>query len=231
MKNYIKSILRKLKQQISRMVFRRNLDDTFISNDFGFGRGTPIDRMYIENFFKNQAGEISGVCLEFGDTSYIDEFGKSVSKKYVFNYSEESSKINNIIMGDLTKLDTLSENSFDCILCINVLNFIYDLPSAVLGLKKLIKPNGKIIITMAGVSAHISRYDMDRWGDYWRLTDKAAMKLFKDAGLNVDKIQTYGNPYACSAQINGYCMEDLSQEKIVTSHPDYQLLVACMLSK
>ena len=231
MNNYIKSILRKLKQQLSRMVFKKDLGDNFISNDFGFGRGTPIDRMYIDSFFKKHAGEISGVCLEFGDTSYIDEFGESVSKKYEFNYSEESSKINNIIMGDLTKLDSLAANSFDCILCINVLNFIYDLPLAVQGLKKLIKPNGKIIITMAGVSAHISRYDMDRWGDYWRLTDKAAMKLFKDAGLNIDKVQTYGNPYACSAQINGYSMEDLSQEKIITYHQDYQLLVACILSK
>ena len=231
MNNSIKSIFRKLKQQITRLIYDRDLDDTFISNDFGFGRGTPIDRIYIENFLKKYAEEISGECLEFGDTSYIDKFGKSVSKKYTFNYSEESSKIKNIIMGDLTKLDNLSANSFDCILCINVLNFIYDLPSAVQGLKKLIKPNGKIIVTMAGVCAHISRYDMDRWGDYWRLTDKAAMKLFKDAELNIDKIQTYGNPYACSAQVNGFSMEDLLQEKIIPSHPDYQLLVACMLSK
>lgn len=231
MKNYIKSILRKLKQQSVRIVFNRDLEDSFISNDFGFQRGKPIDRVYIENFISQHVEKISGVCLEFGDTSYIDLFGKSVTEKYSFNYSNEPSEQNNNIMGDLTKLDTLSIDSFDCILCINVLNFIYDLPVAAEGLKKLLKPNGKIIITIAGVASHISRYDMDRWGDYWRFTDKSAAKLFKEAGFHIEKIQTYGNPYACSAQINGYSMEDLSKEKVVKSDPDYQLLVACVLSK
>jgi SAM-dependent methyltransferase len=224
-------MLRKLKQQFVRIAFNKDLEDSFISNDFGFGRGKPVDRFYIESFIKQHTDKILGSCLEFGDTTYIDLFGKSVKDKYSFNYSSEPSQYKNNIMGDLTKIDTLSKNSFDCILCINVLNFIYDLPIAVEGLKKLIKPNGKIIITLAGVSSHISRYDMDRWGDYWRFTNKSAIKLFKDAGFHVEKIQTYGNPYACSAQINGYSMEDLSKEKIVKSDPDYQLLIACILSK
>src|SRR5947208_3646362 len=47
-----------------------------ISFYFGFDRGTPIDRYYIEKFLSTQATHIRGRVLEVGDDSYSRRFGK-----------------------------------------------------------------------------------------------------------------------------------------------------------
>jgi len=216
---------------ITRNFFKKKFEEDFISSDFGFNRGSPVDRFYIGEFFSENREILSGVCLEFGDTSYIDKYGMSVSKKMTFNHSENSSMKGEELMGDISKIETLPKDVFDCIVCVNVLNFIYDAPAAFLGLRKLLKFGGYVMLTVAGPSAHISRYDMDRWGDYWRMTDKAAIRLAEGARFNVVKSKTYGNPYSCVAQMNGFCVEDLPEEKLIASHSDYQLVVTLLLSK
>ena len=228
---FIKHLLRSMKSLVIRLFIRRKIDHVFLANDFGFKRGSPVDRFYIGQFFNINRNVLTGVCLEFGDTKYIDKYGCRVSKKYTFNYASNSSMEGELLKGDLSRIETLPRELVDCIVCVNVLNFIYDLPLALSGLKKILKPGGKIILTVAGAAAHISRYDMDRWGDYWRITDKAAIKLADEAGFKVLKVETYGNPYSCSAQLNGFSVEDLIKEKIEQSHPDYQLVVALLLEK
>jgi SAM-dependent methyltransferase len=228
---FFKNLLLSIKGAIIRRVIKKQLNNEFLGSDFGFSRGCPVDRFYIDQFFNSHRGVVTGVCLEFGDTSYIKKYGNAVSGKYTFNYSKDCSMTGYQLVGDVSKVEELPCEMFDCIVCVNVLNFIYDSLSSLRGLKKLLKPGGQIILTLAGTSAHISRYDMDRWGDYWRMTDKAAIKLAEQAGFQVLKVETYGNPYACSAQLNGFSVEDLTYEKILPSHPDYQLVVGLLLTK
>src|SRR5919112_603630 len=46
-----------------------------ISSLFGYDRGRPVDRYYIENFLAHHADDIKGRVLEIGDASYTREFG------------------------------------------------------------------------------------------------------------------------------------------------------------
>src|SRR3954466_14293166 len=46
-----------------------------LSTEFGFDRGTPIDRYYIEAFLAANAGDVRGRVLEIGDDSYSRQFG------------------------------------------------------------------------------------------------------------------------------------------------------------
>src|SRR5689334_2088523 len=48
---------------------------TPISRDWGFDRGRPIDRYYIERFLEANANHIQGRVLEIGDNSYTRRFG------------------------------------------------------------------------------------------------------------------------------------------------------------
>ena len=45
------------------------------SRDWGYDRGTPIDRVYIEQFLASHADDVRGACLEVMNADYTDRFG------------------------------------------------------------------------------------------------------------------------------------------------------------
>src|SRR5829696_76019 len=48
---------------------------TPVSDRWGFDRGLPIDRYYIEAFLGARAHDIRGAVLEVGDRAYTSRFG------------------------------------------------------------------------------------------------------------------------------------------------------------
>ena len=56
---------------------------------------------------------------------------------------------------------------------------IFDFRAAIANCYRALKPGGVLLATFPGIS-QISRYDMDRWGDYWRFTDLSARRLFEE---------------------------------------------------
>src|SRR5829696_5733833 len=45
------------------------------SRKWGYDRGTPIDRVYIEEFLARHADDVRGACLEVMNARYTDRFG------------------------------------------------------------------------------------------------------------------------------------------------------------
>jgi hypothetical protein len=45
------------------------------SRDWGYDRGTPIDRVYIERFLADHADDVRGACLEVMNADYSVRFG------------------------------------------------------------------------------------------------------------------------------------------------------------
>ena len=108
---------------------------------------------------------------------------------------------------------------------------MYDFHSALQGLNHLLSDKGVVLLTVAGPSAHISRYDMDRWGDFWRFTDKSLALAVDRAGFLTLNSCCYGNPYTSSFQALGYSSDDYKSFQDISSHQDYQVLVAAVLVK
>lgn len=81
------------------------------------------------------------------------------------------------------------------------------------------------LITVAGIS-QISRYDMDRWGDYWRFTDLSIKKAFEEifGEGNVD-VETYGNVLATTAFLQGISSEELTKKELFYKDKDYQMTI------
>lgn len=188
-----------------------------VSSLFGFDRGTPIDRYYIEKFLSENAEYIHGNILEIADVGYSKKYSKY--DKDVFHVltfdnppNEENIKI---INGDLTKIDTLPSNMMNCFICTQTLNFIYDVREAIKGCYKLLNEGGVLLATVGCIS-QISRYDMDRWGDYWRFTDLSIKKLFEEIFPKENiEIVTYGNALAATAFLQGLAVEDIKNRKLL----------------
>jgi SAM-dependent methyltransferase len=200
------------------------------TRDFGASRGLPICRYYIENFLNTYYADIQGHVLEIGDNRYTKKFGgKRVKQSDVLHALEGNPQAT--IVGDLSTGKNLPSGTFDCIILTQTLLAIFDLPAVVNTLHHILKPEGVVLITTPGVS-QISRYDMERWGDYWRLTDLSAKNLFEPVfGKDSVKIETYGNVLSCVAYLMGLSSRDLSPPELAVMDPDYQLIVTVRAQK
>ena len=133
-----------------------------ISNVFGFDRGQPIDRYYIEGFLTANASDIRGHVLEIGDDAYTQKFGrKRVTKSDVLHAVKGNPQAT--LVGDLATGKGIPEAAFDCMILTQTFHCIYDLKSAIANSYRALKPGGVLLATFPGIS-QISRYDMDRWG-------------------------------------------------------------------
>lgn len=195
-----------------------------ISRSFGFDRGRPIDRLYIEAFLARHRADIAGHVLEVGDNRYTRQFGAGrVTSSDVLDLQTDNP--NATLYGDLTR-DDLPGGRYSCVIVTQVLQFVYDLPAAVANLHRALAPGGVLLVTLPAVS-QICRFDMDRWGDYWRFTSASARRLLGDAfGPAGVAVETFGNVLAASAFLYGLAVEDLTEEELLAHDPDYELLVA-----
>ena len=194
-----------------------------VSRVFGFDRGTPIDRYYIENFLEKHRPQIQGHVLEVGDSKYTRKFGSHVQSHCSLQVNGEAA--NTVLVGDLTDPQSLPSQRFDCFICTQTLNVIYQCQTAVQSCYQVLKPGGVLLGTEAGL-CQISRYDMQRWGDYWRFTTKSAQRLYAESfGADNVEVHAYGNVLAASALLYGYAAEEFHKKELDLQDEDYQVLI------
>lgn len=200
----------------------RRLDP--FTRSFGYDRGQPIDRYYIEKFLKKNESSIAGHVVEIGDDRYTRQFGGSkVTKSDVLDQDHPDSSPT--IIADLTKADHIPSDSFDCIIIVQTLQFIYNTDDAIKSLHRILKPQGVILASLPSLSP-ICRYDMDRWGDYWRFTSAAAQRLFGDVfGSENIEVSAHGNVLVSLAFLYGMATEELTAEELDFYDRDYEALV------
>jgi hypothetical protein len=225
----MKKIL-KFFQRFSRPVNWYNLRSTIpISSIFGIDRGTPIDRFYIEDFLKSNKHLIKGKCCEISENTYTKKFGDKQCVSEILHHNNDNDKAT--IVGDLSKVDLLPQNMIDCFILTQTLNFIYDYESAVKGLYQILNKNGVGLITVSGIS-QISKYDYDRWGDYWRFTDLSIKKMFEKVfDKNNVEVITYGNVLAATAFLHGISAEELRHEELLENDTNFQITIAIKVIK
>lgn len=207
---------------------------------FGWSRGTPIDRHYIERFLEQQAGQegyllgdIRGRVLEIGDDRYTRRFGNvwegapeeappgAVTAVEILQ--ADGSNPEATVVGDLVTGEGVPDEAFDCIICTEVLQLIYDAKAAVATMARSLRPGGVALVTVPGVSPRC-RPDADIFGDYWRFTSDSVRSIFEESfpAENVT-VETSGNVHVAAAFLYGLCAEDIRREALELHDPDYEL--------
>jgi SAM-dependent methyltransferase len=197
---------------------------TPISRVFGLDRGQCIDRFYIERFLSVHARDIRGAVLEIGDDAYAVKFGRDrVTRCDVLHV--EAGHPGATIVADLTNADGMSSDAFDCIIFTQTLQFVYDVRAAARTLHRLLKPGGVLLTTVPGIS-QISRFDMDRWGEYWRFTTLSMRRLLEEVfpSENVS-VEAHGNVLTAVTFLHGLAAEELRPDELDYHDADYELLI------
>ncbi|MGL6345186.1 MAG: glycosyltransferase, partial [Waterburya sp.] len=119
---------------------------TPISDNFGFDRGLPVDRYYIENFLLRQSQDIQGKVLELLDNTYTLRFGGDrVTQSEILHAPMGDITPSVSIVADLTSADNIPSDSFDCIILTQTLQFIYDFRAAIKTIYRILKPGGVLL--------------------------------------------------------------------------------------
>ncbi len=202
---------------------------TPVSRVFGYDRGSPVDRRYIESFLARHADDIRGRVLEIGDNAYTVRFGGGdVTQSDILHVSEVNPDAT--IVGDLAHGEHLPSEAFDCIVLTQTLHLVFDLHAATATLHRILKPRGVLLMTVPGVSS----VDRGDWGTswYWSLTAAALKRLleerFPGSGLAVT---TYGNVLTAVAFLHGLAVEDLRPQDFEKTDAHYPVIVAARAVK
>jgi GNAT superfamily N-acetyltransferase/SAM-dependent methyltransferase len=200
------------------------------SRAFGFDRGGPVDRHYIERFLAAHAQDIRGAVVEIGDDHYTRRFGGNrVGSSAVLDHGAANPRAT--IVADLADAPHVPDASFDCAICTQTLMFLFPVDAAVATLHRILRPGGVALVTLAGIS-QIVRHDMDHGGDWWRFTTASAQRLFEDAFAGGEvEVGSHGNTLAATAFLLGLGMQEVSAQDLDIHDPDYQLIVTVRARK
>jgi glycosyltransferase involved in cell wall biosynthesis/SAM-dependent methyltransferase len=196
---------------------------TPLSRAFGYDRGLPVDRHYIERFLAEHAADVRGATLEVGDHTYTRRFGGArVTRADVLHVRPGAPGAT--LIADLGRADPLPREAFDCILLTQTLHLVYDVRAAVAALHRMLRPGGVLLATLPG----LSQVDAGEWRDswYWSFTALSARRLFESAfPAGSVAVESWGNVLAATAFLHGVAAGELRPHELEHRDPCYPLLV------
>jgi len=176
-----------------------------VSRTFGYERGVPIHRYYVDRFFEAHAHRIHGRCLEFDNSGHLRKFGRGRATRIdVLDLSADNA--NATIVADLTQPNNIPSDIFDCIVCVHVLHLVYEADALTRELHRLLAPEGTLLVAVPGTSM------IDpNWTEYRRWTPLGIQTLlgqfFQPSHIQVE---CYGNSLAAAAEMRGLASDEIA---------------------
>jgi hypothetical protein len=193
-----------------------------VSRIWGFDRGMPVDRFYIERFMDKHRQDVRGQVLEVLNTEYSDLYGSGVRQRDILDINPDNPLAT--IVADLAAADNVPADQFDCFILTQTLHLIYDVRSAISHAHRILKPGGVLLATVPTVSRVIPTGGLET--DYWRFTLASGRRMFGDIfGPEQVTVETHGNVLVATAFLNGMAREELSRRELETNDPYFPIIV------
>jgi hypothetical protein len=196
---------------------------TPLSPVWGFDRGTPVDRYYIEQFLTEQRSNIRGRVLEVKDDAYTRRFGQGVARGDVLDI--DPGNANATVRADLAVGDGIPRDAFDCFILTQTLHLIYRCADAVTSTRRLLRAGGVALVTVPALSKVTGADPVG--SDFWRFTPASCSALFGEVfGSDNVLVRPYGNVLTGMAFLTGMAHEELSSHELDTHDPRFPLIIA-----
>jgi glycosyltransferase involved in cell wall biosynthesis/SAM-dependent methyltransferase len=202
---------------------------TPISRVFGFDRGLPVDRYYIEGFLRRHAADIHGRVLEIADNDYTVRFGGArVVRSDILHVHADNPRAT--FVGDLADAPHLPSDAFDCVILTQTLHLIYDVKAAIRTLHRILKPRGVLLLTTPGITSVEHGVRGNDW--LWTFTHESIRRLLAEAFMppNVH-VEDHGNVFAAVAFLHGLALQEVSTDALDHHDSAYQVIVAARAVK
>lgn len=195
-----------------------------LSQHWGRDRGQPIDRHYIEGFLETHRADVRGRVLEVRDSAYTQRFGgDAVTARDVVDIDPANHLAT--VIADLRGADAIATATYDCIILTQTLQLIDEVAAVLAECARILRPGGVLLVTVPTVIRVDDEAGLD--GDFWRLTEASARKLFAEVfPLDAFDVTAYGNVMACSAFLYGLSVEELTPADLNHADPTFPLVIA-----
>jgi SAM-dependent methyltransferase len=194
---------------------------TPVSIEWGLERGQVVVRYYIEKFLAEHAADVRGHVLEFSDDGYTRRFGGAQATKVDVLHLTDGNPCATIV-ADLEQGGSIPSDTFDCIVCTQVFEYVYDLRAAIQTLYRILKPGGIVLVTVPG----FQKFEGEEERDFWRFTSLSLRRLFEEAFPKDHlEVRTYGNVLTATAFLYGLAVEDLRRQDLDYHDPEYEVMI------
>ena len=201
-----------------------------VSRQFGFDRGMPIDRHYIEQFLARESDRIRGRVLEVEHDLYTRKYGGDRVTRSDVLYKVPGLAAATIV-ADLANAPQLASDAFDCIILIHTLQYIFDAAAALETCRRLLAPGGHLLIAVPFISQYCVG-DREKWGEYWRFSAMAMNRMLgRIFGSSAIRVEAHGNALTAACFLKGIAAEELSASELGERDPDYDLVITAVARK
>ena len=195
------------------------------STNYGFDRGTPIDRFYFEEFLSEWSGDVRGDVLEVKSTAYADRFGSGVATVDVLDVDRGNASAT--VIADLGEPDSLPPSAYDCFVLMQTLQYVARPELALANAWSALRPAGVLLLTVPTVQMIDTGLP-----DLWRFTPAGMGKLVEHVctGAEAD-VRGYGNALASSAFLLGLAAQELRRDHLRALDPAFPVVTCARVRK
>ena len=174
-----------------------------ICTEFGYSRGTPVDRYYLERFLEANTAFIRGQVLDVGSDGFtLKGFAAGLESITTIDANPD---MNPDVIGDVHNRRVFRRASFDCVLLLNVLEHCRRPQVVIDNVQTWLRKGGTLLAAIPNAQRiHAGPVDC------WRILPDGCRELCKN--WNDVQITTFGNCATSLAALSGLAVEDLVAE-------------------
>jgi peptidoglycan/xylan/chitin deacetylase (PgdA/CDA1 family) len=200
-----------------------------VSRDWGYDRGEPVDRRYIEDFLARHSSDIRGAVLEVQEDDFTRACGgPRVTAGAVVDVDTANTRAT--LLADLRHAPQIPSDRFDCIILTQTLHVIDDMTAALRECHRILKPGGVLLATMPAASRVCLEYG--EHGDFWRVTPAGARALFGEVFSPSHTSTTpFGSVLTNTAFLQGFAASELTDAEFAAFDPYFPALTGIRARK
>lgn len=198
---------------------------TPFSSNYGFERGTPVDRFYLDRFLDQNRVLITGKVLEIQMSSYTRRFGHDVVEAHSVDINPE---VHPTFVCDLADCGEVIPNDYyDCFLLPNTFSFLRRPHESLREVLRVVRPGGAIL-----GSACVLLPLIPDGPQYWHVTERGWLELSRNVWPDCDvRIESHGNCLVAVAAMLGLALEELRPAELEIHDPRYPVLITLLCRK
>jgi SAM-dependent methyltransferase len=195
---------------------------------YGFERGSPVDRFYIERFLAERARDIHGAVLEVGHPRYARAFEDATAER-VEIVDIDAANPDATIVADLSEAGSLPTGRFDCFILTQTLQLVPELEVALQNAWQSLASGGVLLLSVPGITrADPEHVEADRW----RFTAAGLETLIARTCVDGSReVVGYGNLISAVAFLMGLAAEELDEEELKAKDPHFAVVVCARVER